>query len=453
MNMGINVRTDKAGGPVSAFAELGHGTKAESSGFADAFDKALMESRNAASKESQKTAQKAAQKADQTVNKPNVGEGPDKAQKTGGSSEEDKKTETKSSSAENETLLAELAGQLMDVPVDSQAVPEPVETETAPLMVNASADGQAEEMQQALLSRQAELSNPTAQEVYAGISQNQGAAGEAGEVIKEAAAVGGKSQAAAEQQPEPVKTEETVGPKLEAQQSKEQAGGGAETFSDLLKGHAEQLESMGNKKSSAAEAAGKTDQEQANQALEELRRNADGKGVDLTDRLAARQGVYKQIPVMNNAGSDIQTPVAQQLKNGLEQGMKQDLQEFTIRLKPEGLGEIVVHMASAGGRTTVSLAVSNPETEKLVNSQMMSLKEMLEPLHAEVESVCQNSQGGMEFAGSGQEMFKNQNRQAQTPNRGRRGLGRQQLTETDIIMQETERMTAQSSLRKLYAYV
>ena len=108
-------------------------------------------------------------------------------------------------------------------------------------------------------------------------------------------------------------------------------------------------------------------------------------------------------------------------------------------------------MASAGGRTSVSIGVANPETEKLVNSQMMSLKEMLEPLHAEVEEVYHNSQGGMDFAGFGQELYQNQGQQA----RGhyRRGVNQGLMADDGVFIQETERMAAESLVRRLDAYV
>ena len=458
MNMGINVKTAGAGGPAPTFAELGKGAKTETSGFADVFDKALKESRKAAQDRNHVSGGKD-ETSEQPVKKQDQSENTDKAQKTQNdknaqntedASGEDRKTEPKGETNETNVLLADLAMQLVDIPVEMPVEPENAETEAAPITASALGEGQVMDMQPVPGNQQTAIESPAMRETYASMPQNQAAAGEA---LKEAEPAGGRSQAPVERQPESVKASETAEPKIQAQQPKAEADGGEDTFSNLLKGHAEQLEAMGSKKAAAPEVTEKSDQEQENQALEELRRNADGRGVDLTERLAAKQSVYKHGPVMNNADSDLQTPVAQQLKAGLEQGIKRDLQEFTIRLKPEGLGEIVVHMASAGGRTTVSLAVSNPETEKLVNSQMMSLKEMLEPLHAEVEAVYHNSQGGMEFAGSGQEMFRNQGRQAQAQTRGRGGTGRQQVMETDMIRQETERMTAQSSLRRLYAYV
>lgn len=237
-----------------------------------------------------------------------------------------------------------------------------------------------------------------------------------------------------------------------AVQAKNGTGRDEGTFSDLLKDQSDQMKAMGTGKRILTEEETEGDEALDNQMLEELKKNSDGKGVTYLDKISAsRQGGFRGVPAVDNTASDIHTPVAEQLKAGVEQGMKRELSEFTIKLKPEGLGEIIVHMASANGRTSVSIGVSNPETEKLVNSQMMSLKEMLQPLHAEVEEVFHNSQGGMDFAGFGQELYQNQGQQA----RGHYHHGMNQgLTVDDgVFAQETERMAAESLVRRLYAYV
>lgn len=237
-----------------------------------------------------------------------------------------------------------------------------------------------------------------------------------------------------------------------AVQAKNGTGRDEGTFSDLLKDQSDQMKAMGAGKRVQTEEETDGDEALDNQMLEELKKNSDAKGVTYLDKInAPRQGAFRGVPAVDNTASDIHTPVAEQLKAGVEQGMKRELSEFTIKLKPEGLGEIIIHMASANGRTSVSIGVSNPETEKLVNSQMMSLKEMLQPLHAEVEEVYHNSQGGMDFAGFGQELYQNQGQQA----RGHYHHGMNQgLTADDgVFAQETERMAAESLVRRLYAYV
>lgn len=251
---------------------------------------------------------------------------------------------------------------------------------------------------------------------------------------------------------EPAAAETQVTADDMAVQTKSRTGRDEGTFSDLLKDQSDQMKAMGAGKRVQTEDETDGDEALDNQMLEELKKNSDGKGVTYLDKISAsRQGGFRGVPAVDKTASDIHTPVAEQLKAGVEQGMKRELSEFTIKLKPEGLGEIIVHMASANGRTSVSIGVSNPETEKLVNSQMTSLKEMLQPLHAEVEEVYHNSQGGMDFAGFGQELYQNQGQQA----RGHYHHGRNQgMTADDgVFAQETERMAAESLVRRLYAYV
>lgn len=237
-----------------------------------------------------------------------------------------------------------------------------------------------------------------------------------------------------------------------AVQAKNSTGRYEGTFSDLLKDQSEQMKNMGAGKRVQTVDEADGDEALDNQMLEELKKNSDGKGVTFMDKInVSRQGAFRGVPVMDNTASDIHTPAAEQLKAGMEQGLKRELTEFTIKLKPEGLGEIIVHMASAGGRTSVSIGVSNPETEKLVNSQMMSLKEMLQPLHAEVEEVYHNSQSGMNFAGFGQELYQNQGQQ--TRGHYHRSLNQGVVSDEVVFAQETERMAAESQIRRLYAYV
>ena len=48
------------------------------------------------------------------------------------------------------------------------------------------------------------------------------------------------------------------------------------------------------------------------------------------------------------------------------------------------------------------------DTQKLLSSEMMHLKESLQPLNAEVQEIYHNSQGGMEMMNYEQGFFRNQ---------------------------------------------
>ena len=130
--------------------------------------------------------------------------------------------------------------------------------------------------------------------------------------------------------------------------------------------------------------------------------------------------------------------------------MKTDGGELTIHLKPVGLGDIVVRLTSAGEKMTVRIGVTNPETEKLVTSQMESLKEMLRPLNTEVQEVYHSSQNAMDFSGFSQHMPQRQGRQAYF---GYSYHGTEDSGLEDELLTEAERMMAESRMSRLYAYV
>ena len=141
----------------------------------------------------------------------------------------------------------------------------------------------------------------------------------------------------------------------------------------------------------------------------------------------------------------------EQLKTGLEQGIKTGMKELTVHLKPEGLGDIVIHIAGTDGKMSVRIGVTNPETEKLVTSQMESLKDMLRPLNTEVAEVYRDSQGTMDFAGYDQQMQDHRGQQAQ-PHYRYYGGDDNAGSDEDILM-EAQRMMAESRMSRLYAYV
>ena len=187
-------------------------------------------------------------------------------------------------------------------------------------------------------------------------------------------------------------------------------------------------------------------------SLEELKKNAEARGINLMDRVAeARITGGARIQAMNQPAAQNEASVVSQVKDGLEQGMKNQLKEFTIHLRPEGLGDVIVKMVSQDGKVTVNIGASNSETQKLINSQMTSLKEMLEPLHAEVGEVYHSSQESMSFTGYNQNMSENQRQQTGhyqgNPNSGGG------YTEDEEILTEAEYITAQSRMARLYTYV
>ena len=225
-------------------------------------------------------------------------------------------------------------------------------------------------------------------------------------------------------------------------------------FADMLK-HQSTFAAARNSASDSEAVSGKMkpptlDETQA--SLEELKKNAEAKGVNLMDRMTeARLMNGAKVQTLNQAPGFNGANVVSQLKDGLEMGMKNQLKEFTIHLKPEGLGEVVINMVSQDGKLTVNIGASNADTQKLINSQMMSLKEMLEPLHAEVGQVYQSSQESTGFLSYGQNMSENQRQQAGRY-QGQPGYGTYTMEDEEILT-EAEYMTVQSRMARLYTYV
>ncbi len=78
--------------------------------------------------------------------------------------------------------------------------------------------------------------------------------------------------------------------------------------------------------------------------------------------------------------------VVSQLRDGiLDRLGKQD--EFVVKLKPEGLGEITVSLTQQDGGIAMKLVASSPQVAKLISDQVMSLQNALRPLHAEVTEI------------------------------------------------------------------
>lgn len=155
--------------------------------------------------------------------------------------------------------------------------------------------------------------------------------------------------------------------------------------------------------------SGESEEKQGAVTLEDLQKKAEQQSILPFERMVgAKLSGGAAAPVMSNKGVTDATPLTNQVKTGIEEGLSKQLNQFTIRLKPEGLGEILVHMTSSGGKVALSIGVSNMDTQKLLSSEMMHLKESLQPLNAEVQEIYHNSQGGMEMMNYEQGFFRNQ---------------------------------------------
>jgi flagellar hook-length control protein FliK len=64
-----------------------------------------------------------------------------------------------------------------------------------------------------------------------------------------------------------------------------------------------------------------------------------------------------------------------------------DVQEMTVVLNPEALGEVAVKVTNEGGAVTVALTAANPETQKLLNNTAATLLQSLKAGGADIREV------------------------------------------------------------------
>lgn len=72
--------------------------------------------------------------------------------------------------------------------------------------------------------------------------------------------------------------------------------------------------------------------------------------------------------------------LTRELTRTVPRALAEGKQEFTMKLKPEGLGEITVRLTQDAGKTAVTIATALPETEKLIGAQLGVLQKALEPM-------------------------------------------------------------------------
>lgn len=74
-----------------------------------------------------------------------------------------------------------------------------------------------------------------------------------------------------------------------------------------------------------------------------------------------------------------------QLLKGVEENLKSGKSEFTVKLKPEGLGEIIVKLVqNDGGKMLMSMTASSAKTAELLNSNLSSLQNSLNQHNVEI---------------------------------------------------------------------
>lgn len=79
--------------------------------------------------------------------------------------------------------------------------------------------------------------------------------------------------------------------------------------------------------------------------------------------------------------------LAEQVKAGIFENVSQGKNEFVVRLKPEGIGEIEVRLSENKDKISLSIITNSPQTARLISNEILALQNALRPLNAEVQQV------------------------------------------------------------------
>ncbi len=115
--------------------------------------------------------------------------------------------------------------------------------------------------------------------------------------------------------------------------------------------------------------------------------------------------------------------------------------EFTVKLNPEGLGEITVKLTDTAGTLSLVLTASSTETARLLNAEMATLQSTLRPFQTEAEPTIvvqtTESETGNDY------MSDNFNRQSGSEQRHSNG------TRYDIDADSLDEMTSEEIIAQL----
>ena len=137
-----------------------------------------------------------------------------------------------------------------------------------------------------------------------------------------------------------------------------------------------------------------------------------------------------------------------QIKTAADANVNQGNNDFTIKLRPEGLGEITVKLVSQDGRITLSLSASDANVQKLLGSEINNLREVMRPYNVEVSQVVESNEASM--ADLQQQL---QQQQSQQQSNGRQPQFAPAVSYSDGIEAEQEEQQAADPNALLDEYI
>lgn len=103
--------------------------------------------------------------------------------------------------------------------------------------------------------------------------------------------------------------------------------------------------------------------------------------------------------------------IARQLKASILDNVSRGKNEFVVRLKPEGIGEIMVKLSENREKITLSIFTNNSQTARLISGEIAALQNALKPLNAEVQEITTVAANQQASQYSAQNQMTDQGRQ------------------------------------------
>lgn len=144
--------------------------------------------------------------------------------------------------------------------------------------------------------------------------------------------------------------------------------------------------------------------------------------------------------------------VISQIKIGINKNLAAGKSEFTVKLRPEGLGEITVKLIENDSKISLSIITSSVQTAKLIGGEIEALKHVLKPLNAEIIQVCP-AQNSSTSAQSHDSLFGETFAGQQQHQQNHWHHGGSVSLHTNIFTSEPEELTQQIITSKLDAYI
>lgn len=122
--------------------------------------------------------------------------------------------------------------------------------------------------------------------------------------------------------------------------------------------------------------------------IDELQKKVDA-GEFLAQAQAAKQPApAEQVEFKPEVPQNVEPrEIFSQIREGVDTHVAQNDSDFTIKLRPEGLGEITVKLVSQDGRVTLSLSASDANVQRLLGSEINNLRDIMRPYNVEVAQV------------------------------------------------------------------